>query len=525
MTTTVDPDATAAPPTLSLRWWPLGLVTVVSMVLAIAGALPRWPGLAHVVALPPLDLLADVRVLVASAPSPLVFAVGLVLVVGVRAAILATMLGSLRRYVGFTCRFYLTAVVPALLAAVLDFSGRSVLYGYLMWAGLFITLATAVVLAPVPWTGAERVRRGLVTARHQRLRVGIIFAYLVALMVLGLLVREPGRTAQVVIVPASALFTALAIGRLARASMRRVSSLVAVGVALSVLVALVTVVLVVPGGGAPSKTPRAVGSLFLVAGADTASGEGALFHLDPTKLGFSCAQTFYFSYAGSGNGAGRRDAHCPIRRGAPYTKADTLRPLDQLRATFLAQLASVPRPVVVVTHSQGAWIAWAGLSRHDTRAAGVDGLVMLAPFDAALAPYPRSGHDGRGAVGGESARLVTDLGKTIGFSSFSADAPLVRELQATPGAVERLFGQRLDRPVRALALVSRFDLPLVPSGWPPGVVEACPGWVTHGSQPKSQTVLTVANRFLEAAGPGKCPSWVLEIAHVTDAFGAPPPGS
>ena len=275
MTATADPDTMAAPSTVPVRWWPLALVSVGSMLLAVAGVLPRWPGLAHLVALPPLDLFADVRVLVASAPSPLLFVVGLVLAVGVRAAVLAAMLGSFRARVGFTLRFYLAALVPAFLAAGLDFSGRSMLYGYLVWAGLIITVVTLVVLAPVPWTGAERVRRGLGIAFHQRLRGGVVFVYLVALMVLGLLVRDPGRTVQVVLVPPSALLTVLAIGRLARRPTRHVSSWVAVGVTLGVIVALVAAVLIVPGGGAPSTTPRAAGSLFLVAGADTASGDGA----------------------------------------------------------------------------------------------------------------------------------------------------------------------------------------------------------------------------------------------------------
>jgi hypothetical protein len=524
--TAAAPDRTGPAPTVTVRWWPLVLVAVVSTGLALAGVLPRWPGLAHVVALPPLDLFADVRVLVATAPSPLLFVVGLLLSIGVRTAVLAAMLGSFRQHRGFALRFYLAALVPALLAAGLDFSGRSVLYGYLVWGGLLVTLVTLLVLAPVPWTHADRLRHGLGTAFHFRLRIGTVVLYLVALMALGLLIRQPGRLVQVAVVPLSAALTALAILRLDRRPERRLPSWAAAAVTLVVLLALVGAVLVVPGGAAPRPTtPRAAGSLFLVPGADTASGDGALFHLDPATLGYSCAQTTYFSYAGTGHGAGRRDAVCPIRRGAPYTKSDTERPLAQLRTTFLAQLATLPRPVLVVTHSQGAWIAWSGLSRHDRRASGVDALVMLAPFDQALAPYPRSGHDGRGVVGGEAVRLVTHLGKTTGFSSFSADAPLVRELQATPGAVERLFDRPLDRRVRALALVSRFDLPLVPSGWSNGVAEACPGWVSHGAQPTSSTVLAAASRFLQGASPGTCPSWVRHAAEVTEAFGAPPSGS
>ena len=518
-------NPTARSETVSVRWWPLALVAAVSLVLALTHALPRWPGLAQLVALPPLDLLADTRVVLATAPSPLLFGVGLLLAVAVRGAVLATMLGSPRRHMAFALRFYLAALVPALLAAALDFAGRSVLYGYLVWTGLLMTLLTLVVLAPVPWTGAARLRDGLATALHHRLRIGTVAVYVAALMLLGLLVRQPGHLVQVVAVPVSFAITVAAIRRLARAPERRVARWIPVVVTVGVVVAIVVAVLVVPAQRTPSTAPRAPGSLLLVAGVDTASGDGALFKLDPAALGYSCARTYYFSYVGVGRGAARGDARCPIRRGAPYTKADTLRPLAELRATFLAQLAGLPRPVLVVTHSQGAWIAWAGLSQHDPRAAGVDALVMLAPFDRALAPYPPPGQDGRGAVGGTAVRIVTDLGKTIGFSSFSADAPLVRELQATPGAVERLFEQRLDPNVRTLAVVSQFDLPLVPSGWPPGVAETCPGWVPHGSQPTASATVGAAARFVHHAASAPCPFWVTQLAHVADAFGSPPSGS
>src|SRR5690606_41185979 len=40
-------------------------VTAVVTVLAATGVLPRWSGLIHLVALPPLDLIADLRVLAA----------------------------------------------------------------------------------------------------------------------------------------------------------------------------------------------------------------------------------------------------------------------------------------------------------------------------------------------------------------------------------------------------------------------------------------------------------------------------
>jgi hypothetical protein len=120
------------------------------VVAALVGVLPRWPGLAHEVALPPLDFFADVRVLMARAPSTPLFAVGVGAALVARAALLAAVLGFTRRRFGFAVRFYLAALVPAVAASGLDFSGRAILYAYLIWAGLLIALLTF---------GAHRRRR------------------------------------------------------------------------------------------------------------------------------------------------------------------------------------------------------------------------------------------------------------------------------------------------------------------------------------------------------------------------------
>src|SRR5690606_24229153 len=127
---------------------------------------------------------------------------------------------------------------------------------------------------------------------------------------------------------------------------------------------------------APAAPPA--GTLFLVPGNGGSSGTSTMFLLDPAALGYRCDQTAYFSYAGRGDGAPRRDARCPITRGAPYTAADTRRPPAGLVAAFRAQLADLPPPVVVVAHSQGGWLAAAALT--GDLADRVEAVVLLGAF-------------------------------------------------------------------------------------------------------------------------------------------------
>ena len=61
-----------------------GVVAYPAMVSTLAlavgvGWLPSWAGAVHLAALPPLDVAADLRLLLARAPSHPVFAVGLLL--------------------------------------------------------------------------------------------------------------------------------------------------------------------------------------------------------------------------------------------------------------------------------------------------------------------------------------------------------------------------------------------------------------------------------------------------------------
>jgi hypothetical protein len=509
---------------------PLVLVyaaVVVGVVFAsLVGPLPRWPGLAHEVALPPLDLFADVRVLMARAPSNPVFVVGVVAALVVRAALLAAILGFTRQRFGFAVRFYVAALAPALIASGLDFSGRAILYAYLIWAGLLITLITFGALGAAAWAGSDALHTAFARAFGQHLRLGTLACYLVALAIIGDIWRRPGGTGQVLLVPLSGALTAVTALRLS--APRRHLSLRRFAIATAVIVAVAAITVVEgrrgTGGGADRATTKARrGSLLLVAGVDTSTGHGAMFRFDPTLIGFSCQQTFYYSYRGPGPGGPQGDARCPIRRGAPYHQTDTTRPLRLLASALRAQIVGLPRPVVVITHSQGAWIAWEEITANDDNA--VSALVMLAPFNQGLAPYPPPGRHRAGAAGGMAARYVTDLSRSMGISKFDPDAPLARELQGTPGAVARLVAHRLPPTVRSTAVLARADLPLEPRAWPNRLPQACPGWLTHAALPTSPVVATAVDRFLDGERLATCPRWIAALGHTADAFGAPTPGA
>ena len=77
------------------RFWPLWVLAAVVVWLEVAGVLPRWPGLVHLVAVPPLDLFADLRLILAMSRSWPFFAVMAIALFAVRVVVLAVLMGGL----------------------------------------------------------------------------------------------------------------------------------------------------------------------------------------------------------------------------------------------------------------------------------------------------------------------------------------------------------------------------------------------------------------------------------------------
>lgn len=253
------------------------------------------------------------------------------------------------------------------------------LFYLLFWIGLLLTLVLVALTAAVPVQPVVRLREAFRSWRAG-LRLGTVFAYLALLTMLGAIADAAGPMVGLAVVPLGALATwatALVLQQSAcwRIGRRALAAVPAAGLAL-------VAVVVVRGPGEPptSGVPGAPndGSLLLMSGIDSSSGSGAMLEIDPHVAGFGCEQTFYFSYAGPGDGQPQNDARCPIRTGAPYEPEDSLRSREELVPFFEAQVDGLPGPVTAAMHSQGVWIAWEAAA--SGRAPSIDTLVLVGPL-------------------------------------------------------------------------------------------------------------------------------------------------
>lgn len=492
--------------------WGIAAVTAVAVILAATGVLPRWPGLVHAVAVPPLDVAFDLRVLLARAPSYPLFALGLAVSLGIRVAVLAAILRGLGRPrpMRRAAIFYGAVLLPLLAGASLEWSGYAAVYHWYFWAGLGVLVATAVAASAAPFGDGRRFQ------------VGRVLTALVALALLGAAARS-GPWAAVALVPVSAAVTLSAIAWLIGPppSGGRPASVTA-------LAALLVAAIVVPARSAPPADRAGGAILLLVSGVDTSSGRGPLYRFDPTALGYDCRHVRYYSYRGPGRGAARADAACPLRGHAAYEREDTQAPLHDLVRSFTAHLRELRRahprsPVVVVTHSQGAWIAWRALARGG--AMGVTHLVMLGMFPRSAASYPPPGLDGPGRVGADGLRLLSAISHELDTATFDPDAPLARETLAQPRGIEAIFDERLPATVRAMTIFSSLDVAVAPEGWSvPGAVDGGAVDATHAGMPESPVTLQVIRRLLLGQGAGGGSALADVLAWTLPAWGPPPDG-
>jgi hypothetical protein len=491
---------------------PLVVVAAAVTLLVVVGALPAWAGLAHHTALPPLDLFADVRVLLAEAPSYPWFVAGLAASVAARTLVLAAVLGALHRPgLARIAKFYAVALVPALVSGALGFAGVAAVYSTFLWIGVAVALVAAVAMGPRPWRPPARWDRPGARAA--------VAAYLVALLVVSLGSALGSTVARVALVWVSAALTVLVARWL---SGPPIEARPLAGAALVLL--LVVAPLPAASEPVPAQAQAGRGTLFLVPGIGGSSGTSSVFGLDPAALGFDCRRTAYFSYAGTGRGAPQRQSRCPITTGTPYRAADTRRPLDELAATFRDQLAGLTPPVVVVAHSQGGWVVTAGLQETATRSVdAVDALVLLGAFPRHERGYVLDG-TGPGLVGTDGLESLTGALRDLDATSFDPRSPLARELLGTPGAVDGLMTAGSPRRVRVATASSAYDLPVMPRDWQlDGAADLCPVYAQHGDLPTSSTVLRQVRGFLDGRDQGRCSWWHRWPAQAFAAFGTPSP--
>lgn len=93
------------------RWWPFAAATGLVVLLAATGVIPTWPGLVHLVALPPLDMFADLRVLLVVTDSWPQFLFLLTVVGACRIALLAWLIGGTHPW-GVAMAFYAVTFAP-----------------------------------------------------------------------------------------------------------------------------------------------------------------------------------------------------------------------------------------------------------------------------------------------------------------------------------------------------------------------------------------------------------------------------
>lgn len=492
--------------------------------LRAAHVLPAWPGLPHQVGLPPFDLLADLELIFAKSYSLAQALAAMGLDLSFRVMVLAASLPGDRR-IARSAGFYV-ALLPFIGAAAASiYAGRALHYSGLFWTGLAVAALGGCVAGPLPWRQA-RSAGALVVA-----------AYLALLAGVGWVISGAPAAAQTAWVVPSAVLTILAERALASVAARPGSdrpralaarSLTPVAAALTIVLAGSTLPIArVPG------VPHRRGTLLVVPGIETSSGAGGAFSVNPAAFGFSCRQTRYFSYAGMGRGTPRRESVCPITSGRPYSKVDTERSIATLAATFKHQIARLRRPVVVLADSEGAWVAWDALSgRRPARAAD---LVMVAPLPAGGTGYRAGGANRQGTAASVAVRLVAALGRATGFSSFTPQAPLAREMLANSSGIPRLFARRLAPRTRALAVPSLEDAAVFATPQPRfgSATVSCPVAATHAAMVTSRQATATINRYLSnrslpgPGGPGgACPPAKRLAASLAVSLGAsfgPPP--
>lgn len=490
-------------------WLPFAAVTALVTILGAAGVLPRWAGLVHAVAPPPLDLAFDLRVLVARAPSYGVLGLGVVSSIVVRALVLASLLEALgdarslgRRFVS-ALRLYVIAVVPLGLAAGLGFAGLAAVYSWYAWAGLAVTIVASMRLIPRA-VGAGRFWTPLWA--------------LAAVAGLGALAQAGGGVTPVALVPVSGVLTVVVLRRMRRPAAGRSTTP-------ALALAAVLIVSVSPSASVPITSET---TLLLVAGVDTSSGHGAMYRFQPGRLGVGCDRVFYYSYLGPGPGAPRGEAACPIARHASYETRDTQRPLAELVDAFARQVERIRAktggaPVAVVTHSQGAVIAWAAVA--SGRAAGVSHIVSLAGFPHSPVGYPPPGEDGEGRIGADALRALSAISRGLGSGTFSPDAPLAREILARPGGLEAVFARPLPPGVTAATVSTSFDVITAPEGLRIPGVHAWTVDATHVGVVDSNEAYAAVGTVLRGLAPPKQSVLARVLDAVLHAFMPPPAGA
>ena len=220
------------------------------------------------------------------------------------------------------------------------------------------------------------------------------------------------------------------------------------------------------------------GSLLLMGGVDSSSETGALADFEPGALGYTRAQTELLSYR-RGNDA--------------YRVRDTRRALATTARVMIPQIHAAPAPRVLLGHSQASLIVDRMLA---TRGVDLAGAAVISPAPPSAPPVdvPAPGSSGEGRVGGDVARVFSEILGRIGLIPFDVDAP------ASPTNVEAL--EPPDSDVPRLTLWALADSILLDTDWRrPGEVNLVVV-SDHVGATRNPRALDSARRFLQGEGVG-----------------------
>lgn len=502
-----------------LRLWPVALLALAVVGLAAAEVIPTWSGLVYLVGIPPLDMFADMRLLLVIAPTWPAF-IGLVVVLAaVRIAVLAYLLGGLDwRRLRFAGAFYAIAAGPALISAQASYMGYAVLYVRIFWISIAITVLTFIVLAAAPWDGSLRLRSAVANGVRSYKRIAALAGYLFIVAALGGVAEAiPALTFGLVILTAAV--TGVVIVVLPRIGSQR-SLLWPLPVVLAGALVFMTVWGVDRLLVREPEPPTREGSLMVMSGINSSSGNGAAFRLDPTTFGFTCEQMYYYSYAGPGDGAPDADAVCEIRTGAPFEGSDTHQPIDQLAENLALQVEGVPRPLTVVGHSHSAWIAWLTASTRENLP--VDNVIVFSAFPESGHGYVDAHEEAPGRIASDLLRIIAPIAIELGMV-LAIESPALERMLGDPDGPSEIMRAPLVDHIRGLSIVAATDLVLMPGGWKIGAdVNACPKWVSHPTLPNAPEVAHEVNRFLDGGAASECRPVVASVlSAVSRPFGVP----
>lgn len=431
---------------------PLSIEGLLFAALILFGWLPADASVAPAAAVFPFDLYFDLKQSVAFSSGWVLFGVTVVALVLFRTALLALTAtfadgrgASLTRSYRAALMLGLRAVLYLLPAAALYFIAVATRYAPFAW-----------IAAPIGFLPAWRLcRRGValdtgIGARNGPVpEISSFFLYATFLMALGASISAlAGRSVVLaaLIVACMGPFHAIVwLGWRWRATESaaspegRVVTIVAF-----VLVAAFFVSSIIDRNWREFRVVPAdyEGSLLLLGGVDSTTTTGALADFDPGALGYAGDQSRLLSYRGPGR---------------THRVADTRGDLDEVAPRVQKQI-DMPseRPRVLLGHSQASLILDRILEAGDL-SLDASAVISPAPPVPPSIDIPPEGQAGEGRVGGDVARVFSDLLEIVNLIPYDVDAP------ASPTNLDTLKVR--DAGVPRLAVWALGDSVLLETDW------------------------------------------------------------